>query len=482
MLLSKTVRSSSTLKLAFIYVSAFCAAIFGLLGFVYWSTVTYLYEMSDRPIAAEYALMTKTYEAGGRDGLVTLINQRLTDPFFKDWIYLLADQSFDYLAGNLKTWPAALSGHDGRNTVATADRPSEAAKLPPLRATHQILSDGYHLLVGRNFDDLDRFGENVTIGLVSAAILFLILAAAAGISTSRRSVARIEAINATSQKIMRSGLGERIPLRGTGDEWDGLAENLNSMLDRIGELVKTNRQVSENVAHDLRTPLTRIRGRLERACNEKLDLGQYQSLIVGTINGLDEVLMTFSSLLRISYIEARDRTAAFRDIDLSGVVREVVELFEPAADEKGVRLLLSAGGAISVVGDRDLLFDAISNLVDNALKHGGGQGEVEVAVEQARDGPVLWIADRGPGIPIAERNYVLRRFYRLERSRNSPGNGLGLSLVAAVANLHDARIEMTDNSPGLRIELHFPAPRRMASSSSDHQSRSREFASSYLSR
>jgi len=479
-LLSKTLRSSSTLRLAFIYVVVFSAAIFGLLGFVYWSTVTYLYEISDRAITAESAVLTKAYEAGGRDGLVTLINRRLADEHFNDWVYLLVNQSFDHLAGNARSWPAPLREHEGWRTLSPADWPSETQKRLPLRATYQTLPNGHHLLIGRNINDLERFGNNVTIGLASAAMLFLILAAAAGISTSRRSVARIEAINATSRKIMRSGLGERIPLRGTDDEWDGLAENLNSMLDRIEELVETNRQVSENVAHDLRTPLTRIRGRLERACNEKLDLVQYQSLVIDTISGLDEVLMTFSSLLRISHIEARDPTAAFRDIDLSGVVREVVELFEPAADEKGVRLLLSAGEAVSVIGDRDLLFDAISNLVDNALKH--GQGEVEIAVEQAVDGPLLWVADHGPGIPIAERKHVLRRFYRLERSRNSPGNGLGLSLIAAVANLHDARIEMTENSPGLRIELHFPMAQRTTSSMSDRQSSHGQLASSYPSR
>jgi signal transduction histidine kinase len=481
-LLSKTLRSSSTLRLAFTYVVVFSAAIFGLLGFVYWSTVTYLYEISDRAITAENAVLTKAYEAGGRDRLVTLINRRLTDEHFNDWVYLLVNQSFDHVAGNVKRWPATLRDHEGWRTLSPADWLSEAQKRIPLRVTYQTLPDGHHLLVGRNIDDLDRFGENVTIGLASAAMLFLILAAAAGISTSRRSVARIEAINATSEKIMRSGLGERIPLRGTGDEWDGLAENLNSMLDRIGELVETNRQVSENVAHDLRTPLTRIRGRLERACNEELDLSQYQSLVIDTISGLDEVLMTFSSLLRISHIEAHDRTAAFRDADLSEIVREVVELFEPAAEERGVRLRLSAGEAVFVVGDRDLLFDAISNLVDNALKHGGGRGEVEIAVEQAVDGPFLWVADRGPGVPIAERKHVLRRFYRLERSRNSPGNGLGLSLVAAVAKLHDARIEMTENSPGLRIELHFPVPQRTTSSISDRQSSHGQLASSYPSR
>jgi len=468
-LLSKTVRSSSTLKLAFIYVIAFCAAIFVLLGYVYWSTVTYLYEISDRAISVESTLLTKAYEAGGRDGLVRLINRRLTDAHFNDWAYLLVDHAFDYVAGNLKSWPASLHGDEGWSTLAPLDWQSEAARRLPVRVTHQLLPDGHHLLVGRDIEDLDRFSESVTIGLASAAIIFLILAAAAGISTSRRSVARIEAINATSREIMRSGLGERIPLRGTGDEWDGLAENLNSMLDRIEELVETNRQVSDNVAHDLRTPLTRMRGRLERACNQQLDLSHYRFLVNDTISDLDEILTTFSSLLRISQIEARDRTAAFRDTDLSEIVREVVELFEPTAEERVVRLQLSAGETVSVFGDRDLLFDAISNLVDNAIKHGGDRGEVKIAVARCADGPVLSISDRGPGIPIEERNHVLRRFYRLERSRNQPGNGLGLSLVAAVANLHNAQIVMADNSPGLKIELHFPLPQRAVPRMFDRQ-------------
>jgi signal transduction histidine kinase len=468
-LLNKTVRSSSTLKLAFIYVIAFCAAIFSLLGYVYWSTVTYLYEISDRAIWAERAILAKAYEAGGRDGLLTLINRRLTDPYFNDWVYLLVDHSFDYVAGNVKHWPATLAGHEGLATVAPGDWQSGAAERRPLRATYQTLPDGHYLLLGRDIRDIDRFGGNVTIGLVSAAVLFSILAAAAGISTSRRSVARIEAINATSRKIMRSGLGERIPLRGTGDEWDGLAENLNSMLDRIGELVETNRQVSDNVAHDLRTPLTRMRGRLERACNQQLDLSDYRCLVTRTISDLDEILTTFSSLLRISQIEARDRTAAFHDTDLSEIVREVVELFEPAAEEKAVRLQLSTKETVYVVGDRDLLFDAISNLVDNAIKHGGDRGEVRIAVARSANGPILSIGDRGAGIPIDERNHVLRRFYRLERSRNRPGSGLGLSLVAAVANLHGANIVMADNSPGLTIELHFPIPQRAVPSPSDQQ-------------
>jgi signal transduction histidine kinase len=457
-LLSKTLRSS-TLKLAFVYVVVFSTAIFGLLGYVYWSTVVFLNKQTDGAIAVERALLKQAYDAGGRADLVTQIDRRLGDGYFGDWVYLLVDNAYDYVAGNLKRWPAALPSEAGWGTITPPDRQTEREQRAPVRAAYQVLPDGGHLLLGRNIAELDRFGESVTIALASAALLFLILAAAAGISTSRRSVARIEAINATSREIMRSGLGERIPLRGTGDEWDGLAENLNSMLDRIEELVETNRQVSDNVAHDLRTPLTRMRGRLERACDEEFDLGRYRSLVSDTIGELDEILTTFSSLLRISQIEARDRTAEFRNIDLSAIVREVVELFEPAAEERAVRLQLSAGDAVFVVGDRDLLFDAISNLVDNAIKHGGDQGEVAIKVASGSHGPVLSIGDRGPGIPLAERKHVLRRFYRLERSRNRPGNGLGLSLVAAVANLHGTEIVMADNSPGLRIDLHFPLPR-----------------------
>jgi signal transduction histidine kinase len=213
-----------------------------------------------------------------------------------------------------------------------------------------------------------------------------------------------------------------------------------------------------------------------------LDLGHYQSLVSDTIAELDEILTTFSSLLRISQIEAPDRTAAFRNIDLSEIVREVVELFEPAAEERAVRLELSAGEAVSMVGDRDLLFDAISNLVDNAIKHGGDHSDVWIAAAQGADGPVLSIADHGPGIPIDEHKHVLRRFYRLERSRNRPGNGLGLSLVAAVANLHGAHVIMSDNSPGLRIEVHFPVAQRAASNISDRQSSCGRLVSSYPNR
>ncbi len=467
MLLSKTLRSS-TLKLAFIYVIVFCSAIFALLAYVYATTASYLRHRFDAAVTAERQLLIKTYGNGEREKLVALIRRRTNDDFFGDWAYLWVDATSGYVAGNLTKWPVSLKGAEGWSNLSWPGWAPGLNGQRVLRLSYQNLPDGSRLLVGRDASDLDRFGNRIAIGLGLAAALFLTLAAAAGISTSRRSVARIEAINATSRRIMEAGLGERIPLRGTGDEWDGLAENLNSMLARIEDLTESTRQVADNVAHDLRTPLTRLRGRLESSLARQLDLVEYRVLVSDAIVELDELLSTFSSLLRISRIEMRDRTSGFRPLDLTEMVREVVDLFDPMAEESAVRLRFFASGQAPVVGDRDLLFEATANLIDNAIKHGGTGGEVMVAVAHYSSGSVLSVSDRGPGIPAEEYDRALRRLYRLERSRHKPGNGLGLSLVAAVANIHDARLEMADNAPGLKVALHFLRPERVGALLSDY--------------
>jgi signal transduction histidine kinase len=288
-------------------------------------------------------------------------------------------------------------------------------------------------------------------------LLTFFLGGFTSVFVTRRTIRRIEAINATSRAIMQSGLGERIPRQGTRDEWDLLAENLNLMLDRIEGLMGEVKQVADNVAHDLRTPLAHMRGRLEKAYARARDGEHDQSLIGDTMADLDSVLRMFAALMRISQIE-NDRKAAFRAVDLSNVAREVAELFDAAAEEKGGHLSVVADEPVLVTGDRDLLFDAVANLIDNAIKHGRDAGQVTVEVAQDSGGAVISIADDGPGIPVAESQQVFKRFYRLERSRGTPGNGLGLSLVAAVARLHSARIEMADNAPGLNFKLLFPSP------------------------
>jgi signal transduction histidine kinase len=458
-LLAKTLRSSA-FKLALIWIGIFGALVLALFSFVYWSTATYVQGGSDRAIAAEQMILRKVYDSVGRRSLIAAIEDRIADERFEGGIYLLADPSFTPVAGNLKVWPSTLKGSKGWDNFSAREWEPDAADRPVLRATFDTLPDGYHLLVGKDIEDLDEFAKKIKTALLWGVALIFGLAGVASVSVTRRTVGRIEAINATSRAIMQRGLGNRIPLRGTRDEWDQLAENLNSMLDRIEALMAEVKQVSDNVAHDLRTPLTRMRGRLEKAYNRQHNSDDDQLLIGDIMADLDAVLRMFSSLTRISQIEAGDRTSAFRIVNLAEIASEVVELFDAAAEDKRGRLNVVADHRVLVTGDRDLLFDAVANLVDNAIKHGREGGQVTVEVTQNEGGAVISVADDGPGIPADECQHVFKRFYRLERSRRTPGNGLGLSLVAAVARLHGAHIEMGDNAPGLKFQLQFPLPAR----------------------
>jgi signal transduction histidine kinase len=447
-LLGKTLRSS-TLRLALICIGIFGAAVLGLIGYVYWSTSAYVLSRADGEIVAEYDALRGVYDTAGRGALAAAIEQRIADGQHANSIYLLADRSLAPIAGTFKSSAYVPREAAGWATFATPVRPA-------LRAKFETLPDGDRLLVGRDIGDLAAFAGRIDIALLLGLTLVFVLAGVATVTVTRRTVGRIEAVNATSRAIMQRGLGERIPLRGTRDEWDHLAGNLNMMLDRIEVLMGEVKQATDNVAHDLRTPLTRIRARLEKASVRPRSAAEDQALINDTLAELDGVLRMFASLTRISQIETGDRTAAFRAVNLAEIAREVVELFDAAAEESGVQLTAEGDAQVLITGDRDLLFDAVSNLVDNAIRHGRAAGRVTVAVACRADGATIAVKDDGPGIPAHEFAHVFKRFYRLERSRRTPGNGLGLSLVAAVARLHGARIEMLDNAPGLVFRVHFP--------------------------
>jgi signal transduction histidine kinase len=445
--------------LALISIGTFGAIVIALFSYVYWSTASYMHSRSDRIIMAEHALLQSAYHSAGRDALIAMVRQRAdAERLDGERYYLLADSSFAPIVGNLEAWPSALTGSGGWKTFTVQQRRPDAANQPPLRAMFETLADGSHLLVASDISDLRELGDRIKIAFAWAIGLIFVLAGVASVSVTRRTVGRIESINAISRAIMQTGLGKRISLRGTRDEWDQLAENLNLMLDRIEALMAEVKQVTDNVAHDLRTPLARMRGRLENAYSRQRDRDEDQSLIGETIADLDGVLRVFSSLMRISQIEATDRKAAFRLVDLGEMAREVAELFDAAAEETGAHLTVVGDQQVSVQGDRDLLFDAAANLVDNAIKHGQKAGLVTMEVTRGDNGVIFSVADDGPGIPADEREHVLKRFYRLEQSRSSPGHGLGLSLVAAIARLHGARIEMLDNAPGLKFRLWFPGP------------------------
>ena len=455
-LLAKTLRST-TFKLALISIGVFGAVAIALFGYVYWSTTTFVLSRSDSVIEAEQAMLRNIYDTSGRDGLVRAIDQHKAAARLEGGVYLLGNESFVPVTGNLEEWPSALRGANKWGEFKSAALVPKAGTSQSLfRAKWETLPDGFHLLVGKDISDLGRFADEIYAALAFAILLILVLAAVASVSVTRRTVGRIESINATSRSIMERGLGRRIPLRGTQDEWDHLAQNLNSMLERIEGLMAEVKQVSDNVAHDLRTPLTRMRGRLEKASIEKSASDRDQSLINETIADLDDVLRMFSSLTRISQIEATNQKVAFRTVNLLEIAVAVGDLFDASAESKGGRVEVIGDKSVRIGADRDLLFDAVSNLVDNAIKHGPEGGVVIVSVEQKDGGAVLSIADEGPGIPPDEVERVFKRFYRLERSRSTPGNGLGLSLVAAVVRFHGARIALLDNRPGLKVELQFP--------------------------
>jgi signal transduction histidine kinase len=455
-LLAKTLHST-TFKLALISIGVFGAVVVALFGYVYLSTTTFVLSRSDSAIEAEQAMLRDIYDASGRDGLVRAIDQRNSAARLEGGVYLLANESFAPVTGNLEEWPSALHGANKWGEFKSAVLVAKAGANQSLfRAKWETLPDGFHLLVGRDISDLGRFADKIYTALAFTILLIFVLAVVASVSVTRRTVGRIESINATSRSIMESGLGRRIPLRGTQDEWDHLVQNLNSMLERIEGLMAEVKQVSDNVAHDLRTPLTRMRGRLDKASNEKNASDRDQSLINETIADLDDVLRMFSSLTRISQIESTNQKIAFRTVNLVEIASAVGDLFDASAESKGGRVEVIGDKSVHISADRDLLFDAISNLVDNAIKHGRDGGVVTVSVKQNDGGAVLSIADEGPGIPPDEVEHVFKRFYRLERSRYMPGNGLGLSLVAAVVRLHGANVALSDNRPGLKVELQFP--------------------------
>ena len=454
MLLAKTL-TSSTFKLALIAIGTFGVIMSAIFLYVYVSTVSYVRSRSDRAILTDHAALRDAYQRSGRDGLTEIIQQHMAYKGSADRVYILVDASSAVLGGNLKAWPQAVTAESGWTEFRSSPSTAEATSQPLIRAMLERFPNGDRLLVGRDISDLDSFTARIKAAAISGVALIFVLAGVATILVTRRTVGRIEQINATSRAIMQSGLDKRIPLRGTSDEWDRVAENLNLMLDRIETLMGEVKQVSDNVAHDLRTPLTRMRGRLERAYHGERASDADQALIGDTIADLDSVLRIFSSIMRIAQIEAQARKDAFHKVNLVEIASKVVELYDAAAEQDGTHLSIVGDRNVAVTGDRDLIFDAIANVVDNAIKHGRAGGEVRVTIENTDGEAVISIADDGPGIPADEREHVFKRFYRLEQCRYTSGHGLGLSLVAAVARLHGARIEVLDNAPGVQFKLRF---------------------------
>lgn len=449
---------SSTFRLALIYMALFSLSNFILLGFIYWSTASYMARQTDATIEAEITGLAERYKIRRLPGLTDLIRERLARKPAGSAIYLLTDARYNPIVGNLLHWPTVGPSIDGWVNFRLEYQGWRGHELHRVRARRFLLHGRFHLLVGRDIHELERsqrlIAETLTWGLVITFVLALI----GGTLTSRSMVRRIDAINQTSRDIMSGDLSRRIPTNQTGDEFDVLSGNLNRMLDQIESLMESVRRVSDNIAHDLRTPLAHLRNHLERLRSRAIAEGYDTAAVEQAIREADGLLATFSALLRIARVEADHRRERFISIDLAALVRDVVELYEPLAEEKSQRLALTLTGGIQVGGDRDLLFQAVANILDNAIKYTPSNGRIQISLDHGPTGLLqLIIADSGNGIPPEAREKVLQRFFRLESSRRTPGNGLGLSLVAAVVKLHDIKLHLEDNGPGLRVVLDFPA-------------------------
>jgi signal transduction histidine kinase len=432
----------------------FAGSVLLLLAFIYWSTVAFLSEQVDATIEAEITGLAEQYRERGLAGLVQVIDERVDRDPFGSSIYLFATPNLRPLAGNINAWPDSAESPEGWIHFELRDAHENAPKVEA-RARSFVLSGGFRLLVGRDIRELQAARSLIIRALGWGLAITLALGLIGGAAMSRSMLRRLDQFNKTSRQIMAGDLSQRVPRTGSADEFDQLAENLNAMLDQIEQLMAGIREVSDNIAHDLRTPLTRLRNRLE-GLHGDLDQGSraYQDVEL-SIAEADQLLSTFRALLRIARLESGSHPIEKEKIDLAELARDSVELYEAVAQDKGLELSAELATDLTIDGDRDLLFQAIANLLDNAIKYTPTGGRINVVLERQTGAIRLCIGDTGLGIPARERDKVTQRFYRLESSRSTPGNGLGLSLVEAVAKMHGAELDLSDNAPGLRACIRF---------------------------
>ena len=459
--LGKLLRTTA-FQLTLVYLLIFILFAVSLLGYFALNTRRLITEQITRTVTAEVTRLREQYTEAGIRGLVLFIDLRSRRPGSS--LYLVTTPTGEALAGNVAALAPGALDHPG--WIETSYRRIEAPDDVEHRAMVQVveLPGGFRLLVGRDLEERERiYGIIANAGRWSFALV-VVLGLAGGFFVSRRVLKRIDAMTDTAQTIMAGDLAGRLPVAGTGDELDRLAGNLNVMLERIEALMGGLKEVTDNIAHDLKTPLTRLRNRCEQALRTARGDGEYRAALEATIAESDELIRTFDALLMIARAESGQARDNMTEFDAAEIARDVGELYEPLAEQKGLALKVEASGAAPVRGNRELVSQALANLIDNAIKYAGPEASklngapAEIVVKVGAEGEriVLTVADRGPGIADADRGRVVERFVRLEQSRSQPGSGLGLSLASAVARLHGGELKLEDNQPGLRSVIALP--------------------------
>lgn len=456
---------STPFRLTLAYMGAFLLAAALIVGFIAWRANDLLSNKVVETLQAEVTGLREQYQAGGAERLAAVVAQRSQQPGSS--LYLLIDPAGRRVAGNLSRVPPELhaAGAQGGEFVYQPNPDDKRAGSRHAIGVLLPVPGGPLLIVGQDVEDVHRFAARMgQLGLWGIGLLAA-LGIGGGLLIARSVLGRLEAVNEASRTIMAGDLSRRIPLAGSGDEFDRLAANLNAMLTRIEALMGALREVSDNIAHDLKTPLNRLRNRAEAALRDPAGPATYRDGLVKTIEEADEIIKTFNSLLLIARLEAGAVAESMSPVDPASIIGDIAELYEPVAEEAGVKLAVTAPPGLCLQANRELISQAVANLVDNAIKYsleGNAPGPAEykpaIALSLARAGEAIEItvADNGPGVAPQDRERALKRFVRLEKSRSRPGSGLGLSLVAAVAHLHGGSIRLEDNAPGLRAVLTFP--------------------------
>ena len=453
---SKLFRTTA-FKLSLAYLAVFAICAFLALGYVAWNARAVLDDQIVSTIDAEINGLSEQYNSGGLRRLISVVERRSKEPGAS--LYLVTTANGDHVVGNVASVPAAVLAKPGQSEVSYGRGEANADEHYAIVQVF-TLPGGFRLLVGRDTEERDRLRAVIGRAFASSLAAVIVLGIIGGWLAASRVLARVDAMTRTTRAIMAGDLDDRLAVAGNGDELDRLATNLNQMLERIGELMRGMREVSDNIAHDLKTPLTRLRNRADEALRRSSSAEELRAALEAVIEEGDGLIRVFNALLMIARLEAGSAGELMAPLDLGASARSVGELYEVLAEDHGLTIEVQAPEGVVIQANRELIGQALANLVDNALKYGspaeGGVGRILIAVERRAGAAVLTVSDHGPGIPEEEREHVLARFVRLEKSRSRPGFGLGLSLVNAVMRIHRGTLRLADNGPGLKVEMVFP--------------------------